>query len=460
MGSWDWDRVTGECLWDDGQYRIFGVEPASTSRVTAENVRALIHPEDWQRLQDGAGALLKDRKPTQTEFRVKRPNGEMRWCIGTAAPSVDGAGQRRADQRRDRRHHRPQGGRGAPGAAGPRGRPSRQERAGAGAVDRAADPGQQHRRPTSRRSKGASGRCRARTPCCRSRAGRAPTSRGLVEEELAPYRTGDAAKVEASGPNVSLQPAAAQSLALALHELATNAAKYGALSSMSGRVTLDLGARIPARWCCTGPKAAGRRRRRRRRRASARGSSPPASRASLAAQTVFDWRPEGLQCVLSVPRDDMIAGQGPQWHGSRGRIGTPCQTRSRVAGNRIMVVEDEALVAMVLRESLDELGYSVIGPFSRIVRGDDRAAQQPDRRRGPRRQSRRRAGLSAGRRARRRATCRSSSSPATAPRRSNRRFASVPVLQKPIEAEALKSIFVIAPVSAKPTEAERRSMAG
>ena len=37
---------------------------------------------------------------------------------------------------------------------------------------------------------------------------------------------------------MSLQPAAAQSLALALHELVTNAAKYGALSSMSGRVSL------------------------------------------------------------------------------------------------------------------------------------------------------------------------------------------------------------------------------
>ena len=37
--------------------------------------------------------------------------------------------------------------------------------------------------------------------------------RGLVEEELAPYRAGETAKVETSGPNVSLQPAAAQSLA-------------------------------------------------------------------------------------------------------------------------------------------------------------------------------------------------------------------------------------------------------
>jgi len=94
MGSWDWDRATGECLWDDGQYGIFGVNRKHFG-VTAENVRALIHPEDWQRLQSSLDLLLKDRNPTQNEFRVKRPNGEVRWCIGTAAPSIDDSGRSR-----------------------------------------------------------------------------------------------------------------------------------------------------------------------------------------------------------------------------------------------------------------------------------------------------------------------------------------------------------------------------
>jgi DNA-binding response OmpR family regulator len=38
-----------------------------------------------------------------------------------------------------------------------------------------------------------------------------------------------------------------------------------------------------------------------------------------------------------------------------------------IPGNRIMIVEDEALVAMALRQSLDEMGFSVLGPFSRIT---------------------------------------------------------------------------------------------
>jgi DNA-binding response OmpR family regulator len=42
MGSWDWDVVTGDCVWDDGQYRIFGVEPGAFA-LTFENIRSLIH---------------------------------------------------------------------------------------------------------------------------------------------------------------------------------------------------------------------------------------------------------------------------------------------------------------------------------------------------------------------------------------------------------------------------------
>ena len=92
MGSWDWNQETGDCLWDDGQYRIFGVDRGHFA-VSAENVRALVHPDDWSQLQDSVQKLLKDRQPTQAEFRVKRPNGEVRWCHGSAAPSLDPTGK-------------------------------------------------------------------------------------------------------------------------------------------------------------------------------------------------------------------------------------------------------------------------------------------------------------------------------------------------------------------------------
>ena len=58
--------------------------------------------------------------------------------------------------------------------------------------------------------------------------------RELVEDELAPYRSQTNVRVE--GREVPLSPEPAQALALVLHELVTNAVKYGALSTADGRV--------------------------------------------------------------------------------------------------------------------------------------------------------------------------------------------------------------------------------
>lgn len=66
----------------------------------------------------------------------------------------------------------------------------------------------------------------------------APISK-VIGSELAPYMQDSVKHVEMRGPDVSLAPNDALSLGLAVHELATNAAKYGALSTGDGRVTID-----------------------------------------------------------------------------------------------------------------------------------------------------------------------------------------------------------------------------
>lgn len=77
----------------------------------------------------------------------------------------------------------------------------------------------------------------------------------LVRSQLATFGIIDGCQIEAAGPRLRLSEHAAHGLGLALHELATNAAKYGALSVPDGRVHItwsvfqtDTGQRFGLRW--------------------------------------------------------------------------------------------------------------------------------------------------------------------------------------------------------------------
>src|SRR5262249_49090405 len=74
----------------------------------------------------------------------------------------------------------------------------------------------------------------------------------LVAQELAPYRRDGEARVRIIGPNALLEPSTAQMVAVILHELATNAAKYGALSVSEGHVQVEwsraVDGRLVLRW--------------------------------------------------------------------------------------------------------------------------------------------------------------------------------------------------------------------
>jgi PAS domain S-box-containing protein len=75
---------------------------------------------------------------------------------------------------------------------------------------------------------------------------------GVVNDELAAYSYGSGARVQIDGPSILLEPDAAQAIAVSLHELATNAAKYGALSVPEGQVQIEWSrarnGRLGLRW--------------------------------------------------------------------------------------------------------------------------------------------------------------------------------------------------------------------
>ena len=74
--------------------------------------------------------------------------------------------------------------------------------------------------------------------------------RELAIKELSPYSRNGQSAAQIEGPNLLLQPELAQAMAMALHELATNAVKYGALSTPTGRVKVRL---VDGTWAKTAP---------------------------------------------------------------------------------------------------------------------------------------------------------------------------------------------------------------
>jgi two-component sensor histidine kinase len=189
---------------------------------------------------------------------------------------------------------------------------------------------------------------------------------GLVEEELAPYRSDRGDRITMAGPSVSLQPSSAQTLTLALHELATNAVKYGALSSASGRLTVSWELKpttLVLRWEeSSGPRA---------RKPAKVGFGTRIIVASIEGQlggkAKFLWGDNGLNCVLTIPRGEKLGQPTVAMVEKNPEDKTHATPADRlvVNGNHVLVVEDEALVAMVVSDALMELGYEVVGPFGR-----------------------------------------------------------------------------------------------
>jgi two-component sensor histidine kinase len=120
----------------------------------------------------------------------------------------------------------------------------------------------------------------------------------LVTHELTPY-SGDRVRVDGSA--VMLEPSTAQTIAISLHELATNAAKYGSLSAAGGHVeiawsfTAEGGLRL--RWIESGGPIV---------------VTPPRHRGfgtriienmigQLRGEVRFDWRDKGLTCEIALP---------------------------------------------------------------------------------------------------------------------------------------------------------------
>jgi PAS domain S-box-containing protein len=177
-----------------------------------------------------------------------------------------------------------------------------------------------------------------------------------------------------SGPVVMLNPRATNALTLALHELATNAVKYGALSTEAGR--------LDVRWSLS--DAGGFELHWTERRGPTVESPSRQGFGAMLLERVtgrelggevrVEFLPEGLRAVLRADASALTIAPpppapsaGPRREAeARDGASLGDESRAQIAGLRILVVEDAVLLALELEAALNEAGAEVLGPASSL----------------------------------------------------------------------------------------------
>jgi len=366
MGSWQLDLTTRTVTRDDRLLQLCGL-PASAAIDRGEAFEALLHPDDRGTRDAARDRAILDGTQYRAEFRIRRADtGEERWLAarGGVLRGPDGRPERlvgvnyditerkRAEERqillmREVDHR------------------AKNVLAVVQSLISLSDRGD-----PARFSETVEGRvaalARAHTLLARDRWTGADL-RQVFEHEVEAYR--GAGRFDLDGPALQLRPDAVQPLSMAVHELATNAAKHGALSSSGGQVTISWhvepeseGGRVRIRWIeCGGPPLPG----------------PPGWRgfgSTLLETTVKDqlggeirkqWRRDGLHCEITLASGHFVATSSPD--PVKQELGehlpeAPRPDRGSTRRPRILVVEDEVVIGLDLVRMLTQAGFEAIGP--------------------------------------------------------------------------------------------------
>ena len=187
----------------------------------------------------------------------------------------------------------------------------------------------------------------------------------LLHEELEPFGPRNGA-VSIEGADLVLTPKSALSLSLAIHELTTNAAKYGAFSALGGSVavrwTLADDSSVSLSWVeVGGPLVLPPTR---------RGFGSVLIERALAMETggrgTLSYLPGGVVCNVFLPPSSVLSRD----IGSL--TSTPAAEPAPQAGSgelpyRILVVEDSFFVVNLLEDIFQDLGWKSVGPATRLA---------------------------------------------------------------------------------------------
>lgn len=313
LGTWQIDLVNNEVVWDEGSCALYQVPHDGSFSLPLEQALSMVHPDDRENVR---AAIAKASAPGadghyENEYRAILPDGKVRWfrSVGQALFAPDGrtphavsisgvisdVTERHAFEEAQQLLTRELNHRVKNLFAIANGMVSMTART-------AKDPKEMATALRGRLSalSRAHELVQPATVAGNGSSSEVELSR-LCEAVLEPYRQSDSSRVVIEGPSVRVGSNTTTSLALVLHELATNAAKYGSLSAPEGHLVVhwtihdDL---VDVEWTESGGPAV---------------DTPPdfegfgtqLSQRSIAGQLggtlEREWRHEGLRVHMTLP---------------------------------------------------------------------------------------------------------------------------------------------------------------
>ncbi|CCD95822.1 putative Signal transduction histidine kinase [Bradyrhizobium sp. ORS 375] len=307
IGIWDWHILSNTTAFNSVYYELYGLPPDTPNNYA--DFLARVHPTDRSHVDESMKAALASERPYEAEYRIQRADdGETRWFAAKGEVLFD-------------REEKPIRALGAVFDITERKRAEQHAKLLSGEVNHRAKNLLDVVRNVARRTAATTiGEFREKFDKRLSalsigqdllvrREWKGVSLEELVRTQLEAFM--DIDRVRFDGPDLAINPRASECIGMSLHELATNAGKYGALSNQEGSIriswSLDAQDDAPQRFSMTWREIDGPALDAPKHRGFGSTVLEEISRWTLSADVVLDFRPAGLVWRLSCPIDRVVA---------------------------------------------------------------------------------------------------------------------------------------------------------